>query len=237
MSKYPVTNLKYSFIVTLKANEEFVRLRVHVENPTDKTALAEAWLPMTFPINDKSQIISQQVLRWRRDEWCFDDTANLIHFNRASSGLLHPLSWKGDCILYDFPTMNGNYHAVNLPSSSSKGMAFITSSLGGPHFTKLWSWGNKTLFNREAELKKKPPLGAGRPAKEYYEPWSSSINNAFFETAEFFPRTYSAWEVAILPMRHDDLGSDSIDLLRKTVETHVGKIPDTIPAPQRNVPF
>ena len=39
MSFYPTTGMKLTFSVTLKENEEFVRLRGKVENPTDQTRL------------------------------------------------------------------------------------------------------------------------------------------------------------------------------------------------------
>jgi len=45
-----------------------------------------------------------------------------------------------------------------------------------------------------------PPLAAGRPKAEYYEPWSSAFNTAFFETHSF-PTGKSHWLSVILPIQ------------------------------------
>ena len=58
----------------------------------------------------------------------------------------------------------------------------------GPHYTKMWSWGDKSLFDRKKALAMNPPLAAGRPDKEYHETWSSGFNFAFFQSSTFLPK-------------------------------------------------
>ncbi|CAE6947599.1 unnamed protein product [Symbiodinium sp. CCMP2592] len=52
MSAYPVTNLVFRFWITLRAGEDYVRLRAEVINPTAADAKGAAWMPMTFPIDE-----------------------------------------------------------------------------------------------------------------------------------------------------------------------------------------
>lgn len=205
--------MKFSYSITLKADEEFVRLKMCVENPTDASAWGEAWLPMTFPIDSDSQIISPQRKRWRRDEWCHAKSANIVDFEGEE--LLHPLRWKGSGIYYDWPMMDGNYHAVNLPSQG-RGVAYVTDSTT-PHFTKLWSWGDKQYWNPKNVLEQ------GRPATEYYEPWGSAFNFAFFQTAQFQPHSSSSWTAAIVPL---DSGMEDADVhfLRRATEAHLTRL-------------
>jgi hypothetical protein len=56
-------------------------------------------------------------------------------------------------------------------------------------------------------------LAVGRPASEYYEPWSSGTNFAFFQTSEFEPMTEYSWECAILPITSGLSASKKEDLL------------------------
>ncbi|KAG5181454.1 hypothetical protein JKP88DRAFT_246206, partial [Tribonema minus] len=214
MGKYPITNMVYTYTITLNADEEFVRLRMDVANPTPNLVRGEAWLPMTFPIDEKSQIISPQRKRWRRDEWCFPDSANIVDFDTDT--LLHPLKWATSGIYYEWPTMDGHYHAVNLPSKG-RGCAYVVDP-SVTHFTRLWSWGDKANFNRATAS----VLAKGRPAAEYYEPWSSVFNSAFFQTTEFKPYSSSGWSAAILPI-DSGMGDANIYDLRRTVEDRIKK--------------
>ena len=44
-----------------------------------------------------------------------------------------------------------------------------------------------------------PPLAAGRPKTDYYEPWASAFNTAFFELYQF-PPGKSSWEARFVPI-------------------------------------
>ena len=116
--------------------------------------------------------------------------------------LNYPLQWPsaGGGIMYDYPFMDGNYHAVSF--GDGRGVAYVPekSTPENPHFTKMWSWGNKRLFNREEALKKDPPLAAGRPATDYYESWASAFNTAFFELYQFPANNTSSWEACFVPI-------------------------------------
>lgn len=213
MSAYPVTNMKYTMQVTLREDEEFVRIKCIVENPTAKKAKGEAWLPMTYPVDENSKIIAPQHLRWRRDAWVFPEEANMIDFDRSE--YVTPLAWPSSGIFYDFPYMEGGFHAVNLPSSD-RGCAYVTNSDGGHHYMKLWSWGDKANFDRETAN----ALAKGRPASEYYEPWGSGFNFAFFQTAEFPAYSVSSWESAILPI-DGGMGDRPLNELRAHVASEI----------------
>lgn len=103
MERYPVTNLKFSLIVSLHAGEGFMRIRPSVENPSKQTVGAEAWLSTTFPIDQASQIISQQHLRFRRDDWCFKDLPNVINMDAHE--------------LLNYPQVEQHVHILRLPCS------------------------------------------------------------------------------------------------------------------------
>lgn len=213
MSFYPTTNMKFTFAVTLKANEEFVRLKGIVENPTSQTQLAEAWVPMTYPIENNSKIISPQRMRWKRDNWCFLEEANMVAFPDGVK-FEKPLAWNGSGIFYDFPYTEGGYHAVNVPSKGI-GVAYVTHPEQN-HYMKLWSWGNKSVFDRDTA----DELAKGRPATEYYEPWGSGFNFAFFQKAEFEPYSISSWDSVILPI-DAGLEDNDVAVLRKVVVDNI----------------
>ena len=112
MTKYPVTDMTFKFKITLKAGEKFVRLSMTIINDTDKPSNAEAWLPMTFPINKQSEILSHQQTRWRRDEWWNGFLPNIINWpgvtdikdeNGETYDWNKPLDWPLSGIFYDFP--------------------------------------------------------------------------------------------------------------------------------------
>lgn len=115
--------------------------------------------------------------------------------------LNHPLQWPSAAggILYDYPTMDGNYHAVSF--GDGRGVAYVAaeSTPEKPNFTKMWSWGNPKVFDRVEAANKDPPLAAGRPKTEYYEPWASGFNSAFFELYQFPPGKKS-WEARFVPI-------------------------------------
>lgn len=116
--------------------------------------------------------------------------------------LNYPLQWPSAAggILYDYPYMDGNYHAVSF--GDGRGVAYVAaeSTPEKPNFTKMWSWGNKDLFDRDAAAKKDPPLAAGRPKTEYYEPWASGFNSAFFELYQFPANSKKSWEARLVPI-------------------------------------
>lgn len=118
--------------------------------------------------------------------------------------LNYPLQWPsaGGGILYDYPYMDGNYHAISYGDGDGRGMAYVAkeSTPENPHFTKMWSWGNPALFNREEAAKKNPPLAAGRPKTEYYESWASGFNSAFFELYQFPANSKKSWEARLVPI-------------------------------------
>jgi hypothetical protein len=57
LTKYPVTDMEYTYKISLRQGEDFVRLRMSVKNASPTVKTAEAWLPMTFPITGKSTIL------------------------------------------------------------------------------------------------------------------------------------------------------------------------------------
>ena len=170
MSFYPTTDCVFQARITLRAGEEFVRFKMVVVNPTEKDALGEAWFPQTYPITEESKIISPQRMRWKRDGWCFPDIAQLFPWDKEK--FVKPLDWPTDGIFYDFPSKDGTYHAVS--AGDGTGCACVTrDEPDEPQFTKLWSWGQKASGD--------DGLSQGRPATEYYEPWASAFNFAFFQ--------------------------------------------------------
>ena len=200
MTKYPVTNMKFTYKITLKAGEDFVRLSMTVENPTDQGANAEAWLPMTFPIDADSEILSRQVTRWRRDESWNGFLPNVIRWadiGQYGYDFNKPLSWPESGIFYDFPEKQGTYHGCTV-DEPGKGVVYYAPETSS-HYTKMWGWGDPANFDRQDAIVN-DPLAAGRPYSEYYEPWSSGFNFAFFQTTEFKPKMKYNWEVAVLPI-------------------------------------
>lgn len=228
LSKYPVTDMIYTYTVTLREDEDFVRLNMKVENPTDETHHAEAWLPMTFPIDEDSHILSDQDKRWRRDEWCFPEVANIVDWkSNDMKDFNKPLDWPTSGIFYDYPSMDGTFHGVTT-DQPGKGIFYVAPDTT-PHFTKMWSWGDKKTFDRQKEIEKQPPLGAGRPYTEYYEPWSSGFNFAFFQTSQFEPKMSYSWEIALLPIE-SGLDGDDNEKLKDVVRGEINKrdIPSTL---------
>ncbi|GAX27002.1 hypothetical protein FisN_9Lh315 [Fistulifera solaris] len=178
MTKYPVTNMIFTFKITLKDDEDFVRLSMTIENPTSKSCNAEAWVPMTFPIDKNSQILSRQKTRWNKRL----------------------------------------YHGCTI-DKSGKGIVYYAPE-GKPHYTKMWGWGNPDNFVRE-EAEKNDPLAAGRPATEYYEPWSSGFNFAFFQTAEFKSMTRYNWEIALVPIPDGLENSKTLEEKLEVVDNYI----------------
>lgn len=126
----------------------------------------------------------------------------IISETSGEMDLNYPLQWPSAAggILYDYPTMDGNYHAVSF--GDGRGVAYVAaeSTAEKPNFTKMWSWGNPALFNREEAAKQDPPLAAGRPKTEYYEPWASGFNTAFFELYQFPANSKKSWEARLVPI-------------------------------------
>jgi hypothetical protein len=215
MSKYPTTNMVYKFNITLGENEDFVRLRMSVENSMDVPHQAEAWLPMTFPIDTQSKILSHQSMRWRRDEWCFEDLPNMVTWQDYADTFDTCLKWPTGGIFYDFPRKEGLFHGVVTDSTAGTGVVYVcpdeVATGGLPHYTKMWSWGDKDAFLNGGGN----ALTQGRPASEYYEPWSSGTNFAFFQTSTFEPKKEYSWEIAILPITGGLIDEDTSELLKK----------------------
>ena len=251
MSKYPVTDAKFTLRVGLMKGDKFVRTEAIVENTRDTDIVAEAWMPQTYPITTQSQVISHQEKRRCKDLWVYTEMLkeNFVVSDmqldpdrdapqyKEKNGMIvgcpptpaawnfanldKPLEWPSGAggILYDYPYLDGSYHAVSY--GDGRGVAYVTqSSAANPHYTKMWSWGNPTLFNREEALKAEPPLAAGRPKAEYYEPWGSAFNTAFFETYNF-PPGESSWKACIVPI-NKGLEPEKTQLqLRDTVDAAV----------------
>jgi hypothetical protein len=68
------------------------------------------------------------------------------------------------------------------------------------------------------------PLGADRPYSEYYKPWSSGFNFAFFQPSEIKPMTSNSWEIALLPIPKD-LTADNKDNLVNVVKAKIADLP------------
>jgi hypothetical protein len=201
MSKYPTTNMIFTYNITLVDGEDFARLRMSVENTDDFDKNAEAWLPMTFPIDAGSKILARQKERWRRDEWCFSDLPNIVPWDKFPE-YDTCLNWPTGGIFYDFPKKDGWFHGVVTDSTKGRGVVYVcpdeteSNPDALPHYTKMWSWGNKENFVSGGGSS----LTEGRPASEYYEPWSSGTNFAFFNSAVFDAKTKVEWDVALLPI-------------------------------------
>lgn len=129
-----------------------------------------------------------------------------------------PLDWPSAIggILYDYPRRDGAYHAVSF--GDGRGAAYVThSDAKRPHYTKMWSWGDRALYDRQEALRQDPPLFGGRPSTEYYEPWGSAFTPAFFEPTEF-PPGESSWHALIVPI-DSGLASDATSAeLRRRVD-------------------
>lgn len=135
-----------------------------------------------------------------------------------------PLDWPsaGGGILYDYPYRDGTYHAVSF--GDGRGAAYVsTSTKEEPHYTKMWSWGNPDLFNRQEALQQDPPLAAGRPKAEYYEPWASAFNTGFFEPSTFIPGEHS-WDALIVPIDSGLENHKSRDELQTYVKDKVDNL-------------
>ncbi|KAL7555337.1 hypothetical protein ACA910_012081 [Epithemia clementina (nom. ined.)] len=206
MTKYPVTDMTFKFKITLKAGEKLVRLSMTIINNTDKPCNAEAWLPMTFPINKESEILSHQKTRWRRDEWWNGFLPNVINWAditniQDESGETYdwnkPLDWPLSGIFYDFPEKQGKFHGCTI-DIDGKGIVYYAPETSA-HYTKMWGWGDPEKFDREWAIINNP-MAAGRPKTEYYEPWSSGFNFAFFQTTEFQAQKEYNWEIALVPI-------------------------------------
>ena len=215
MTNYPVTNMIFTYKITLRENEDFVRLSMTVDNPTDKMAHGEAWLPMTFPITKDSFILDEQPLRWRRDGWVFPWMASMVNWNNST--FFKPLDWPSSGIFYDFPHKAGQFHGVVIDPEAGRGVVYVAPEKT-PHYTKMWSWGDKANFHRDTA----DSLAAGRPYSEYYEPWSSGFNFGFFQTSEFQAKTRYSWEVAILPIE-SGLTAQDRDQLAAVVRSEIAK--------------
>ena len=57
---------------------DFVRITPSVNNASPDVHCDEAWLTMMFPITTESTTLSRQHVRWRRDNWCFEDRSNML---------------------------------------------------------------------------------------------------------------------------------------------------------------
>ena len=163
------------------------------EGPKDGWAVA--WPPAQLGI---TETLKKQGLEGKDYLW-------------GSFNLNYPLQWPSPDggITYDYPYMDGEYHAISFGSNTGRGMAYVPeeSSEKKPHFTKMWSWGMPEVFNRNEAANKDPPLAAGRPVTEYYEPWASAFNTAFFELYQFPPNSKSSWEGRFVPIT-EGLGDD-----------------------------
>lgn len=129
-------------------------------------------MPMTFPIDEDSQIITPQAYRFKSDDWCYRDLPKIFRWDSRAE-LARPAQWKEMCIFYDYPQLLGGYHAVQIqPTSQGRGTAYVTlNSSTGLHFTKMWSWG-----------KNQAPIW-----KDYYEPWESAFNRLATSCASSSP--------------------------------------------------
>lgn len=137
----------------------------------------------------------------------------------------YPLQWptSGGGILYDYPTRDGHYHAVSFGDGRGAACVSVPATSDSRVYTKMWSWGDPEKFNRTAALEMSPPLAAGRPKAEYYEPWSSAFNTAFFETHSF-PQGKSSWLSVILPIEKGLSGFKTKSELRDVVDTAAAKV-------------
>ena len=123
LTKYPVTDMEYTYKISLRQGEDFVRLRMSVKNASPTVKEAEAWLPMTFPITERSTILSHQDLRWRRDTWCFEDVPNMVTWKNHPPFDI-PLNWPTSGIFYDFPRKKGLFHGVTTNPDMGQGVVY-----------------------------------------------------------------------------------------------------------------
>lgn len=260
MSLYPVTDAIFTYRITLRADEDFVRLQASLTNTRPTNIRSEIWLPQTYPVTEKSQVISHQQKRRVKDQWVQDtlitqtDSAgnkkviyeshpqsedskrfypayygrsgNIVDIptntpSDIKADLRAPLQWPTGLggILYDYPYRNGPYHAVSY--GDGRGAAYVSiSNADQPHFTKMWSWGDPSYFDREYALAQNPPLAAGRPATEYYEPWGSAFNTGFFEIEEFTPGTHG-WNAFVVPIESGLDNNKNAQQLQAVVDARV----------------
>jgi hypothetical protein len=181
-----------------------------VTNDSADPKWAEAWLPMFFPITKDSIILSKQQQRWRRDNWCLENvTPNMVEWEDYP--FLHkPLDWPMGCILYDFPSSDGRFHGVTTNPAEGKGVVYYMVE-DTAHYTKLWTWGDRQGEGNDL---------VGRPASDYYEPWSGVTNFAFFQTYQFEPQSEVFWELAILPITEGLTSTNTVELL-SVVDAHI----------------
>jgi len=128
--------------------------------------------------------------------------------------LQRPLDWPMGCIFYDIPSLDGNFHGVTTNSAQGQGVVYYSPEESA-HYTKIWSWGKQGADGNQLE---------GRPASDYYEPWSGATNFAFFQTSAFEPQTELSWEIAILPIAGGLMTTSSqttMEELHGVVETHI----------------
>jgi hypothetical protein len=83
-------------------------------------------------------------------------------------------------------------------------------------------------------------LALGPPISDYYEPWLSGTNFAFFQTAEFEPQTevWDHWEIAIVPIPSGLTGSDQEQLLSvvdKHLDARSEQLDDLRPVKHKNI--
>jgi len=160
----------------------------------------------------------------------FVDQRVLTKFPPQGYELDYPLKWESGSggILYDYPYRDGNYHAVSFGDGTGRGVAAVGSSTIN-HFTKLWSWGDPKLFDREALLQQVAEgnfgasLASGRPYAEYYEPWDTAYNTGFFER-HTFTNLINGWDTFIVPIESGlDIGKTQAEL-RQVVENVISSI-------------
>ncbi|MEO1087140.1 MAG: hypothetical protein AAFY88_23130, partial [Acidobacteriota bacterium] len=140
-----------------------------------------------------------------------------------------PLDWPAATggILYDYPCRDGAYHAVSF--GDGRGAAYVTHSDDErPHYTKMWSWGDRALYDRQEALRRDPPLLGGRPTTEYYEPWGSAFTPAFFEPTEF-PPGESSWHALIVPIDSGLHSDETPAELRRRVDEIVDPLVAELP--------
>ena len=157
---------------------------------------------------------------------CFPDLAQLFHWPKTE--FVSPLDWPTDGIFYDFPSKDGCYHAVS--EGDGSGCACVTRDTPEePQFTKLWSWGKRGSGGSS--------LSDGRPKTEYYEPWASAFNFAFFQRAQFKPFSRSSFEMAVLPIESGLDAGKADSELRDVVENAIDKAGIQLAPTSPGLPF
>ncbi len=179
-----------------------------------KSGWLVAWPPAQLGITEE---LKEQGLQYREDLW-------------GSFDLNYPFQWPSPDggIMYDYPYMQGKYHVVSFGGTSGelhkgRGIAYVPeeSFEEKPHFTKMWSWGMPEVFNRVEAAKKDPPLAAGRPVVDYYEPWASAFNTVFFELYQFPAKSVKSWKAHFVPITGGlDIGKKQHEL-REVVDAAV----------------